>query len=117
MSQSTENPPLPTLSEIFNYLLDWYRDPVTGDTLTIRQVAMRTPGVSIDMLYSIKQGRRENIGYDVIEALSAAFGVPPITFFPRLWNQAFTIPPNMKGFRPFPRSEAFAWSNDPSRSD
>jgi transcriptional regulator with XRE-family HTH domain len=98
---------LPTLAEVFEHLLDTYRDPKTGKKLSMQDIAMRVPGVSVDTLYQIKQGRNTNPTKRVIVALSNVFNVPPLTFMPELWGKTFNIPPDMPGFAPFPRLEHF----------
>lgn len=104
---------LPTLAQIFNHLLAECRDE-QGKRITVRDIALQSPGVSVDTLYQIKQGRNENPGLVVIEAICAALKVPPILLMPRLWGLPFAIPRDMDGYPAFPTPERFTVATDES---
>lgn len=114
MSRGAEHDPThPSLAQIFNHLLAECRDE-QGKRITVRDIALQSPGVSVDTLYQIKQGRNENPGLVVIEAICAALKVPPILLMPRLWGVQFAIPRNMDGYPAFPTAERFTIATDES---
>jgi hypothetical protein len=113
VDQSSSRTTLPTLAEIFNHLLLVCRDE-NGKRITVRDIALHSPGVSVDTLYQIKQGRNENPGLAVIQAICAALKVPPILLMPKLWGMNFKIPPSMPGFPSFPNHEQFSFTKDES---
>ena len=89
---ATREPPLQTLADKVNWLIDRAHPPGRGpySNAEVAELVQRTTGepVSYTTIWKLRNGQAQNPQKRLIEALARTFGVPPAFFFEDYDEQA-----------------------------